>query len=90
MVYIPPPPTNTFFVEANYFFVSSSWDPGKFQSSWGTSALGVPNFLFGREDARPFSFIKASMSNHVNQRIVDGKMHVCMLTFLTFTCEYSL
>ena len=35
---------------------------------WGT------NILFGRERARPFSSIMPSKTNHVNSRIVDGKI----------------
>ena len=65
---------------------------GKFQISWGPSVLVGPNFFFGREGARPFSSIKPPITNHVNSRIVDGKImfHVCMLSFLTFTGEFSI
>ena len=44
-----------------------------------------------RGRSRPFSSIKPSITNHVNSRIVDDKnmFHVCMLTFLTFTWEFS-
>ena len=47
----------------------------KFQISWGPPV---------------FSFIKASMTNHVNSVIADGKIICCMLIFLNFTWEFSL
>ena len=40
----------------------------------------------------PFCLINPSMTNHVNSRIVDGKImfNMCMLTFITFTFEFSV
>ena len=42
-----------------------------------------PNFFFGkggvgREGARPFPFINPQMSNHINLRIVGGKISCFM------------
>ena len=56
----------------------------KISNFLGLSVLGVTLL---REGARLFSPIKPSMINHVNSRIVDGKI-VCSwrrLTFFTFS-----
>ena len=57
-------PTTIFLCEGLisffFFFVSCSYELGKFQISWGPSVLGGPNFLFGRGVGRPISSIKPS------------------------------
>ena len=48
-VYNPLPHLQIFFLwRAKKFFVSCSQGLGKFQTSWGPSVQGGPNFLFGR------------------------------------------
>ena len=53
----------------------------------GTSVKGGGDLIpFLEEGGRPFSYIKSSMINHANSRIVDGKiigfMCVCQLLSL--------
>ena len=93
--YILPPPIDIFFVGTRTFFRILQLGSGKISNSLGTVCIEGPNFNFweivGLGD-RSFSSIKPSMTNHVNSRIVDGKImfHVCTLTFLTFTWEFSV
>ena len=85
-----PHPQIFFFVGTRTFFRILQLGSGKISNSLGTVCIEGPNFNFweivGLGD-RSFSSIKPSMTNHVNSRIVDGKImfHVCTLTFLTFT-----
>ena len=51
---------------------------GRFQISWGPFVLGRLSCLFGERRARPFYSMKLSMTNHVNSRIVDGKI-ICFI-----------
>ena len=53
------------------YLVARGWE--KVQISWRL------NFFFGRKGARPFTSIEPSMMNHLNSRIVEGKI-IC------FTC----
>ena len=70
------------------YIVTKCWEKFKFLEDllyWGDL------IFFLREGARPFSSIKQSMTNHVKHSWWQHYLfHVCMLTFLTFTWEFSV
>ena len=61
--------------------VARGWESFKFLGDLLFWRFGGHNFFFWEMGARPSSSIKLSMTNHVNTRIVDGKiiffMYVC-------------
>ena len=89
--YIPPPPpyTQNFFLWALKNF-SYRQELEKFRISWGPSLLGGPNFLFGREGARPFPSINNESCKLKNRWWQNYLFYVCMLTVLTFLGKVSV
>ena len=92
--------TNIFLRGLKIFFISCSQGLRKSQISWDHVYWGDLIFFLGEGGAGPFSSMKPSMTNHVNSRIVDGKMFpitfcfyiivMCMLTFLTLKLVSSV
>ena len=90
MVYTPAPPyTQIFFLWALKNF-SYRQELEKFRISWGPSLLGGPNFLFGREGARPFPSINNESCKLKNRWWQNYLFYVCMLTVLTFLGKVSV
>ena len=101
MVYILPLNHKYFFVGAQNFFHILQPRAGEISDFLGPCLLRGPNFLFRGGGAGPFSSMKPSVTNHVNSRIVDGKIMfpitfcfyiivMCMLTFLTLKLVSSV
>ena len=91
--YILPLPTNIFFCGGlNFFSVSCSSELGIFQISWGPSVVGDLISLLG-EGGYAIFFHKAINDQSCKLRNSwwqNYLLHVCMLTFHTFTLEFSL